>query len=143
MPQQVETSRLYANERAFRTDADAVALTGWRVVGVRFGPGRRRFVDRWRLKGPPTYTTSGHKSNCRSFARSNRRLAVGNWSRAVEGGSRLPMRWFDWIKPTRCEIPGCGQEAARSAYILAASRAWLCEDHAAALDVGAPVRAKR
>ena len=53
------------------------------------------------------------------------------------------MRWFDWIKPDRCEIPECEKAAARWAYILAASRAWLCEDHAAVLDVGAPVRTKR
>ena len=60
LPQQMETSRFYATERAFRTDADAMALAGWRMVGVRFGPGRRRFVDRWRRKRPWTRTAEAH-----------------------------------------------------------------------------------
>jgi hypothetical protein len=48
------------------------------------------------------------------------------------------MRWFDWIKPGKCEIPECGEQAVRSSYILRASTAWLCQEHAAALDVGRP-----
>ena len=56
MPDQVETSRLYANERVFRTDVAAMTLTGWRMVEVCFGPGRRRLIDGWRLKGRLTRT---------------------------------------------------------------------------------------
>ena len=60
MPEQVEMSRSYANERAFRTDSEAMALTGWRMVGVRFGPRRRRFVDLWRVKRPWIRTAEAH-----------------------------------------------------------------------------------
>ena len=52
------------------------------------------------------------------------------------------MRWFDWIRPSECEIAGCLEPAARSAYILASARAWMCTAHAAALDVGPPLKTK-
>ena len=52
------------------------------------------------------------------------------------------MRWFDWIRPSKCEIAGCLEPAARSAYILASARAWMCTAHAAALDVGSPLKTK-
>jgi hypothetical protein len=50
------------------------------------------------------------------------------------------MRWFNWIKPGNCEIPGCTQTVVRNVYIMGATRAWLCEEHAAQLERPAPVR---
>jgi hypothetical protein len=52
------------------------------------------------------------------------------------------MRWFDWIRPSECEIPGCTAQALRSAYVLASARAWLCAEHAAMLGVGPLLREK-
>ncbi len=39
------------------------------------------------------------------------------------------MRWFDWIRPDRCEIPGCDQQPQQSSY-LGGARLWLCDRHA-------------
>ena len=54
MPQRAELSRSYSDERALQSDAEAMALGGWRLVRVRLGPARRRLIDRLRLKRLPT-----------------------------------------------------------------------------------------
>jgi hypothetical protein len=50
------------------------------------------------------------------------------------------MRWFDSIKRGKCEITGCTGIIDRNVYIMGATRAWSCEQHAAQLERPAPVR---
>ncbi len=54
MPAEMAMSRSYTSERAFLEDAKAMALTGWRMVNVRFGPRRRRLLDRLRFSRAQT-----------------------------------------------------------------------------------------
>ncbi len=52
----------------------------------------------------------------------------------------MSRRWFTWIRPAECEIPRCGKAPDRSVFILGGSRAWLCGEHADALDIARPSR---
>lgn len=45
--------------------------------------------------------------------------------------------------PEFCEIPDCGEKAARRVFIMGSSRAWLCDWHTSILDVGSPLKADR